>query len=133
MDSGAERQSWLERTLPPRSARRALTLTAITLGTLIGALHYEVGRIKDSQEAGIGQVKDEIGTQSRGIKDPLLQTVGEAKDAMEKGQQKLDICQRVADQFGVDVSSDPNHQPTTTTTALPPQQELAVVPTTTTP
>lgn len=134
MDSNVEeRQSWLEKVLPPRSARRAFAITGMCLGTLVGALHYEVGRLKESQEAGIGQVKDEIGTQSKDIKDPLLETVGQANETLKEGQKKLDICQRVADQIGIGLNKDPNHQATTTTVPAPPQQELAVPPTTTTP
>lgn len=132
MDSRVERHSWLERVLPPRSARRALAITGMCLGALVGALHYEVGRLKESQEAGIGQVKAEIGTQGKDIRDPLLETVGQANETLKEGQKKLDICERVANQVGIDLTKDPSHQ-TTTTISVPPQQELAVTPTTTTP
>ncbi len=126
-----QKNGFFERKLPRGSIKRLAAVTTFCVASAVGALHYEVSRLKDSQETSIGEVKNEVTQQGANMKDPLIDAVEDAKtevsNASATANKKLEVCEVVAESLGIEVDIDAETEraagesatTTTTTTTVP--------------
>lgn len=87
----AQERGFMDLHFPARSFKRTALIAGGCVLTLVSALHFEIGRLQDTQVSG---VKTEVVNQGAKIGDPLMAEVRGANN-------KLDICQRVAEDLGI--------------------------------